>query len=291
MESDSAKDSSGRQECCGSTTTISEPMRVLLTNDDGIAATGLNALRRALNEVPGMDLLVIAPDGNRSATARAITTRRPLKVTEVNFEDGTKGYACDGTPVDCVRLATHGLVDGFEAEMVVSGINHGANLGDDVTYSGTVAAALEGLVLGLPGVAVSQQSAGGEYDFVSHAGDGGFTDVAAFTANLVARLETAPLAPQTILNINAPACKPTAVAVTKLGRRIYRESLADLGPAEGGGRTIHIYGAEPSHHPEPGTDFDAMENGHIAVTPLHFDLTDHSGLERLDAQALGSLLG
>ena len=265
-------------------------MRVLLTNDDGIAATGLNALRRALNDVPGLELLVIAPDGNRSATARAITTRRPLKVTEVNFEDGTKGYACDGTPVDCVRLATHGLVEGFGAQMVVSGINHGANLGDDVTYSGTVAAALEGLILGLPGVAVSQQSAGGEYDFVSHAGDGGFVDVAEFTARLVARLETSPMAPSTILNINAPACKPTGVEVTRLGRRIYRESLADLGPAEGGGRTIHIYGAEPSHHPEAGTDFNAMENGHIAVTPLHFDLTDHSGLERLDARALSDLL-
>lgn len=265
-------------------------MRVLLTNDDGIAATGLNALRRALNDVPGLELLVIAPDGNRSATARAITTRRPLKVTEVNFEDGTKGYACDGTPVDCVRLATHGLVDGFDAEMVVSGINHGANLGDDVTYSGTVAAALEGLVLGLPAIAVSQQSAGGEYDFVSHAGVGVFNDLARFAARLVERLGDDPLPPATILNVNAPACKPEGVAVAKLGRRIYRESLADLGPADGGGRTIHIYGAEPSHHPEQGTDFAAMENGLIALTPLHFDLTDHTGIERLDAAALGALL-
>ena len=94
---------------------------------------------------------MIAPDGNRSAMARSITTRRPLWVTEVEFGDGTVGYATDGTPVDCVRLANLGLVEDFEAELVVSGINHGANLGDDITYSGTVAAALEGIVLGIPG--------------------------------------------------------------------------------------------------------------------------------------------
>ena len=119
-------------------------MNVLLTNDDGIEAEGLQALRRALVELPDVDLAVIAPDGNRSATARSITTRRPLWVEEVDFGDGTVGYATDGTPVDCVRLARLGLIDGFEADLVVSGINHGSNLGDDITYSGTVAAALEG---------------------------------------------------------------------------------------------------------------------------------------------------
>ena len=126
-------------------------MRVLLTNDDGIEAAGLQALRSALLEVDGIELAVIAPDGNRSAMARSITTRRPLWVQEVDFDDGTVGYATDGTPVDCVRLANLGLVEGFEAELVVSGINHGSNLGDDITYSGTVAAALEAIVLGLPG--------------------------------------------------------------------------------------------------------------------------------------------
>ena len=114
-------------------------------------AEGLQALRRALLEVPGVELAVIAPDSNRSAVGRGITTRRPLWVEEVDFGDGTLGYATDGTPVDCVRFAALGLIDGFEAELVVSGINHGANLGDDITYSGTVAAALEAIVLGLPG--------------------------------------------------------------------------------------------------------------------------------------------
>src|SRR6476646_8547575 len=140
-------------------------MRVLLTNDDGIQAAGLQTLRRALLPLPGIELAVIAPDGNRSAMARSITTRRPLWVEEVEFGDGTVGYATDGTPVDCVRLARLGLVEGFEADVIVSGINHGSNLGDDITYSGTVAAALEGIILGLPAIAVSQQSAAREMDF------------------------------------------------------------------------------------------------------------------------------
>src|SRR5919112_4654928 len=140
-------------------------MRVLLTNDDGIEAEGLQALRRALLQVPGVELAVIAPDGNRSAMARSITTRRPLWVEEVDFGDGTVGYATDGTPVDCVRFARLGLIEGFEADLVVAGINHGSNLGDDITYSGTVAAALEAVVLGIPAIAVSQQSATGAMDF------------------------------------------------------------------------------------------------------------------------------
>src|SRR4030081_3899704 len=140
-------------------------MRVLLTNDDGIEAEGIQALRTALLALPGIELAVIAPDGNRSAMARSITTRRPLWVQEVDFGDGPIGYATDGTPVDCVRLARLGLIEGFMAELVVSGINHGANLGDDITYSGTVAAALEGVVLGLPAIAVSQQSGARALDY------------------------------------------------------------------------------------------------------------------------------
>src|SRR5690242_16118393 len=151
---------------------LGAPMiNVLLTNDDGIEADGLQAMRRALAGLDGVRLAVIAPDGNRSAMARSITTRRPLWVTEVPFADGTVGYATDGTPVDCVRLAHLGLVEGFVADLVVSGINHGANLGDDITYSGTVAAAFEGIVLGLPAVAVSQQPRGAKLDWTS---DGSF---------------------------------------------------------------------------------------------------------------------
>src|SRR6202051_4796426 len=140
-------------------------LNVLLTNDDGIEADGLQAMRHALAQIDHVRLAVIAPDGNRSAMARSITTRRPLWVQEVPFADGSTGYATDGTPVDCVRLASLGLIEGFQAELVVAGINHGANLGDDITYSGTVAAAFEGVLLGLPSIAVSQQSRSGELDF------------------------------------------------------------------------------------------------------------------------------
>src|SRR5215203_6827190 len=176
-------------------------MKVLLTNDDGIMAEGLQALRRALLRVEGIELAVIAPDGNRSAIGRGITTRRPLWVQEVDFGDGTVGYATDGTPVDCVRFASLGLVDGFAADLIVSGINHGCNLGDDITYSGTVAAALEGVVLGIPGVAVSQQSTVREMDF--RLGDAfDFTAAAAFTARLVEEIDDVPLPTGTLLNVN-----------------------------------------------------------------------------------------
>src|ERR1700733_11569375 len=151
-------------------------MRVLLTNDDGIEAEGLQELRRALRGLDGIELAVIAPDGNRSAMARSITTRRPLWVEEVDFDDGTVGYATDGTPVDCVRLANLGLVDGFEGELVVSG---------------------------LPGIAVSQQSSARELDF--RVGTGfDFTAAASFTARLVAELETAPLPAGTPVKVNGP---------------------------------------------------------------------------------------
>src|SRR5215211_8817817 len=163
-------------------------MKVLLTNDDGIHTAGLQAVRRTLLDVPGVELEVIAPDSNRSAAARAITTRRPLSVEEVDFGDGTTGYATDGTPVDCVRFAALGLVEGFEAELIVSGINHGSNLGDDISYCGTVAAALEGIVLGLPAIAVSQQSTAREMDF-RLGKQFEFEAAAAFIARLVEEIE------------------------------------------------------------------------------------------------------
>src|SRR6202521_6461099 len=183
-------------------------VNVLLTNDDGIEAGGLQALRRTLLAPPDLRRAVIAPDGNRSAMARSITTRRPLWVQEVDFADGTVGYATDGTPVDCVRLASLGLVEGFDADIVVSGINHGANLGDDITYSGTVAAALEGVVLGLPAIAVSQQSGARALDYRF---DGGFAFgvAAGFVARLVERIEDVPLPGWTLLNVHVPAGEPS----------------------------------------------------------------------------------
>jgi 5'-nucleotidase len=262
-------------------------MRVLLTNDDGIHATGLNELRRALLEVPGVELSVVAPATNQSATARSITTRRPLEVEEIDFGDGSVGFAADGTPVDCVRLASLGLVSG-PPELIVSGINHGSNLGDDITYSGTVAAALEGVVLGVPGIAVSQQSMAGEMDFRLGL-DFEFGEAAAFTARLVEELESVPLPPGTLLNVNCPAGDARGARATKLGRRIYRDRL-ELRDEVDGRRTYRIYGDDPSYHAEDGTDFAAIADGLIAVTPLHFDLTATAALEQLGGFDLDRLI-
>jgi 5'-nucleotidase len=256
-------------------------MKVLLTNDDGIQATGLLAMRQALLEIPGIELAVIAPDSNRSATARSITTRRPLWVEEVDFGDGASGFATDGTPVDCVRFATLGLVE-FQPELIVSGINHGSNLGDDITYSGTVAAALEGIVLGIPAIAVSQQAdrAGLSYQ---HDGRFDFDRSAAFAARIVEELEDFPLPEATLVNINCPAGDVRGARVTSLGKRRYNDTL-ELEEEDGAGRKRYrIYGMEPGYEPQEGTDLTAVHEGWISVTPIHFDLTDISGMEALSA--------
>ncbi len=263
-------------------------MRVLLTNDDGIEAEGLQVLRRYLADVPGIDLQTIAPDGNRSAIGRGITTRRPLVVSEVPFGDGTVGYATDGTPVDCVRLAKLGLVPDWQPELVVAGINHGANLGDDITYSGTVAAALEGVLLGLPAIAISQQSAAREMDF--RLGDRfDFDEGARFCARLVEELEHIPLPGGTLLNVNVPAGDALGVVASRLGKRIYRDELK-LSGEENGKRTYWIYGDDPGYQEIEGTDLAAVAAGYVAVTPLHLDLTYEAGLQDLSEHDFQRLL-
>jgi len=264
-------------------------MKILLTNDDGIQAQGINALRRALAAIPGVELVVVAPDGNRSATARSITTRRPLWVEEVDFEDGTVGYATDGTPVDCVRLTMLGIVDGFTPDVVVSGINHGLNIGDDVTYSGTVAAAFEALLLRLPGIAVSQQSTARETDF--RQGERfDFDVVARFAARLVEELDSVPLEEGTLLNVNAPGSEPTGVEVTRLGKRFYRDALELTDEEHPRRRLFRIYGDAAELLDDEGTDIAAVAAGRIAVTPIHFDLTSHGGLEPLRGYDLERLI-
>jgi 5'-nucleotidase len=253
-------------------------VRVLLTNDDGISAPGLQAARRALRALEDVVVDVIAPDSNRSATARSITTRSPLSVEEVEFEDGDRGYATDGTPVDCVRFAELGLLGG-RPDLIVSGINHGANLGDDITYSGTVAAALEGIVLGIPAVALSQQSSGGGMGYVSGRFD--FAVAAAFSAQLIGRLRTEAMPEATLINVNCPAGEPNGIEVTKLGKRIYNDKLKLIEDSGGGRRRYEIYGWQPGYEEIDGTDLYAVAQGRISVTPIHFDLTDHGGLERL----------
>ena len=264
-------------------------MRVLLTNDDGIEAAGLQALRRALLDVPDVELAVVAPDGNRSATARSITTRRPLWVERIEFDDGTHGFATDGTPVDCVRLSHLGLIDGFKPELVVSGINHGLNLGDDITYSGTVAAAFEALLLGVPGIAVSQQSSARELDFrLGRAFD--FETGASFAARIVAELESVPLQQGTLLSINVPGGEPDGVEVTRLGKRIYEDVLELQDEQHPNRRLFRIYGDAGGLVDEHGTDIAAVAAGRIAVTPIHFDLTDRGSISALERHDLARLI-
>jgi len=261
---------------------------ILVTNDDGLSAAGLEALRDAVAGIDGARVAGVAPDSNRSGLARSVTLRQPLWVEEVPLPDGTVGYATDGTPVDCVRLAALGLVDGFTPELVVSGINHGSNLGDDITYSGTVAAALEGIVLGVPGIAVSQQSQAREMDF-RQGEEFEFGDAAAFAARLVEEIESVPLPSGTLLNVNCPAGGASGARACRLGRRIYRDTLEKVSEEDG---RLHyrIYGDDPSYHSEPGTDFAAIADGLIAVTPLHFNLTSVAGLEQLGGFDLDHLI-
>ncbi len=252
-------------------------MRVLLTNDDGITAPGLQAARRALREIEGVEVDVIAPDSNRSATARSITTRSPLTVEEVEFGDGDKGYATDGTPVDCVRFAELGLV-GHRPDLIFSGINHGANLGDDITYSGTVAAAFEGIVLGIPAVALFAAVLGWRHGLcqrslrVRRGGrirrrDGATADRRASAGGDPDQREL-------------PGRRTEGNRSDQLGKRIYNDELKLIGEADGR-RHYEIYGWQPGYEEIEGTDLNAVAQGRISVTPIHFDLTDHGGLDRL----------
>ena len=231
-------------------------MRVLLTNDDGITAPGLQAARRALREIDGVEVDMIAPDSNRSATARSITTRSPLSVEEVEFGDGDTGFATDGTPVDCVRFAELGLV-GDRPDLIVSGINHGANLGDDITYSGTVAAAFEGIVLGIPAVAVSQQSSGGGMGYVSGRFDFGVA-AALHAPSWCARLMTEPMPEATLINVNCPAGEPKRDRGDQ-ARQAHLQRRAEAGRRERtGGAHYEIYGWQPGYEEIEGTDLNAV---------------------------------
>jgi len=262
-------------------------MLALVTNDDGIGAAGIHALRRALAEIDGLDVRVVAPHTDRSGTARSITTRTPIWVEEVEFDDGSVGFVTEGTPVDCVRFADLGLL-GARPDLIVAGINHGSNLGDDITYSGTVAAAFEGIVLGVPGVAVSQQAGVGGMGYAGREFD--FAVSARIAREVVRKLIAEPLPPGTLINVNCPAGELRGIEVTRLGKRLYDDELKLVEEDEGRKR-YKIYGFEPSFEDEEGTDLAAVAKGLAAITPIHFDLTDRAGLEHLSSWDLEALCG
>ena len=244
---------------------------IVLTNDDGVTSPGLVVLRQALD--PLGEVRIVAPDQDRSGSARSITMRSPLWVEEVELSDGSLAYATDGTPVDCVRMAALGLLD-RPPDLIVSGINLGGNLGDDITYSGTVAAALEGIMLGIPAIALSAEAYHPAYDL---------TVPARFARMLVSTALLKGLPPKTLLNVNCPDLAwedLRGTRLTLLGKRIYGDKVEHR-ETRGNRRGYHIYNDELSYHREPGTDFEAVSEGYVSITPLHFDLMSHDALEML----------
>ena len=242
-------------------------MKILVSNDDGYLATGINALADALAEIA--EVTVVAPDRNQSGASNSLTLHTPLRVHSI----GERRYFVNGTPSDCVHLALSGFLD-EDPDIVVSGINHGANLGDDVIYSGTVAAAMEGRFLGLPAIAVSLAGRS-----ASH-----FDTAARVAADLVRKLAADPLPKDLMLNVNVPD-RPfdelAGIESTRLGFRHRSEPLVPMKDPYGR-RVSWIGPAGQGQDAGPGTDFEAIERGAVAVTPLKIDLTRHDSLPSLE---------
>jgi len=245
-------------------------MHILVTNDDGVTAPGLAALAAALRDLGRVS--VIAPDRNWSASGHVKTMHKPLRLEPARMVDGVEALATNGAPSDCVALAVLGVL-GDEVDLVVAGINPLANLGHDVTYSGTVTAAMEAVIAGRPGVAVS----------TANAERHGYAPAAAVARLVVAAVLEHGLPPHTLLNVNVPDRPADGIAgvrITRLGLRPYLDHLVRR--EDPSGRAYYWIGGElPSDAPEPGTDFGALADGCVSVTPLGLDLTNHAAAEGL----------
>lgn len=243
-------------------------MNILLSNDDGYFATGINTLYDHLREIA--EVTVVAPDRNRSGASNSLTLENPIRAfkTERGF------YSVTGTPTDCVHLGTHHLME-QEPDMVVAGINHGANLGDDTLYSGTVAAAMEGRALGYTAVAVSLHGKQAKH----------FDTAAVFTLKIIKQLLKQPLQKNRIININVPDLpidEIKGIKLTRLGNRHRADTIiADTDPK---GRKIYWLGPLPDGQDiGEGTDFHAVENGYVSITPINVDLTAYSSFDDLES--------
>ncbi len=243
-------------------------MNILVTNDDGIAAPGIKALADSLAKIG--NVTVVAPDRERSAAGHSLTLHSPLRV----FELKEAWYAIDGTPTDCVNMGIHSLLSS-PPDLVVSGINHGGNLGDDITYSGTVAAAMEATLMGIPALAVSLATFGS----TEH-----FPDAAQIAVLVVNEMIKQKLPADTFLNLNVPnlpvkQIKP--LIITRQGKRSFIGNIIDK--TDPRGRKYYWIGnEEPNFLDEEGTDFNAVGKGHASLTPLHLDLTNYAAMEKLN---------
>lgn len=251
-------------------------MKILLSNDDGVYAPGLMCLHDALVEM-GHQVVVVAPDRDRSGVSNSLTLSRPIRL----IKTANGFFSVDGTPTDCVHVAITGWLD-YEPDMVIAGINSGSNLGDDVLYSGTVAAATEGRFLGYPALAISLASEDQVY----------FQTAARVAQIFVEKLQKNPLPADTILNINVPD-RPVqdlkGFQVTRLGERHRAKPAMPMSDPRG--RTVYWVGPAGSEQDAgPGTDFHAIHNGFVSITPLQVDLTHHEALEGLRAWTTGLAL-
>lgn len=256
-------------------------MHILVTNDDGVTAPGLLALAQAMRALG--KVTIFAPDRNWSASGHVKTMDRPLRVRETTLADGTPAFASDGAPSDCVALALLGLVE-ERVDLVVSGINPNANVGHDVTYSGTVTAAMEAVINGIPGIAVSLDSPENPVGRIVNPTYPDYS-AAAWAARRVAEKVIAEgLPPGVLLNVNVPYLKEAELKgfmVTRQGLRVYRDELdRRLDPR---GRPYYWIGGEsPTGVDEPGTDFGALRAGYVSITPLQLDLTAREAMARLE---------
>ncbi len=246
-------------------------MRVLITNDDGFDAKGIIALYNAFREVASVT--VVAPHIERSGIGHAITFFKPLRIWKLRNEENLKIYATTGTPTDCVMLATH-YIDRGKFDLLVSGINRGANMGDDITYSGTVSTALEGTLQRIPSIAISLAS------FKSN----DYSVAASFAVFLGRQIVEKGLPPNTFLNVNVPALKKSqikGVSITYQGRSKYRQKIIRRVDPQGK-EYFWITGDPPTGEPEKGSDFEAVYNGRISVTPLHLSMCHCDALNDIE---------
>lgn len=248
-------------------------MLILLTNDDGIYSEGLQVLTSELERLKGGRICVVAPDRERSGSGHAITVHRPLHVEAIVMKGGNvEAWAVTGTPADCTKLAVEAIL-AERPDLVISGINRGPNLGTDIFYSGTVSAAIEGAILGIPSIAVSL----GAFQ------DLDFTFAAAFTKSLVEETMKRGLPSGTLLNVNVPPLDPAQIAgvrITRLGVRRYK-NVFDKRVDPRGKVYYWMAGEVVDLDQEPDTDVGAFNNNEISVTPIRLDLTDYSLIEGL----------
>ena len=243
----------------------SEKYRILITNDDGIHAEGIKALEDALREVG--DVFVVAPESEMSGASHSLTLARPLRIRKID----DRHWTVDGTPTDCVTLALNRILTADERPHIcASGINHGANLGDDATYSGTVAGALESTILGVPGLAFSLV-VNRNHDFMA---------AAKVAGEMVAKALREKLPEGTLLNVNVPKGEPKGIRVTKQGFKDSRPVISEH--TDPRGKLYYWIGEQRlGFHPEGGTDFEAIDEGYVSVTPMRSDLTDYKSIKIL----------